>query len=349
MKALFFCAAVTAAISSMVFGAEEVIKTPEQIQIELNQDEALFRQAEKMFNPWYAGPLLTGGSSVVPPGTCVMQPYIFLTGTYGAWDANGHSVSAPSEFTFNPSVSGIQFGLTDWMDLTFNFGGSANFESGESGGGFGDILLGLGFRLLKQGLHNPGIKFIFNETFPTGTYEGLNPNNLGLNSTGAGSFQSQFGLRIGKLCFWDKLHPTNFRASYSFTVPSNVHVYGLNAYGGAAETNGTVSPGYNQQLNAAIEYSFTQNWVFALDGVFTWTTRTTFTGTPGFTETGAIAKVGGGPSGQLSFAPAIEYNPSPNLNFLAGVWVDAYGYNTSKFVSGIISMVYAFNVKHATE
>ncbi len=349
---IFFSALI---LTSSAFAAQgdiknpPVIKTPEEIQIELNEDEALFRRAEKMFNPWYAGPLLTGSASMVPPGLCVMQPYIFLTGTYGAWNSNGKSISTPSEFTLNPSMSGIQFGLTKWMDFIFNFSGSANWQSGTSGGGYGDTSIGLGFCLLKQDLHKPNIKLTFSETFPTGTYQGLNPNNLGLNSTGAGSFQSQFGLRVGKLCFWDMLHPINFRASYSFTVPSNVHVYGLNAYGGGTGTDGTVSPGYNQQFNAAFEYSFTQNWVFALDGVFVWSAKTTFKGTPGFTPNGAIATVGSGPSGQLSFAPAIEYNPNPNLNFLAGIWVDAYGYNTSKFVSGVISMVYAFNVKHASD
>ncbi len=328
---------------------EEPIKTPEEIQRDLEQDEILFKQALEMFNPWYAGPLLTGGAHMMPPGVGVIQPYVFVTDTYALWDSERKTVHIHDNWSVNPSISPILVGLTDWLDMAFSIQGFYNWQRDShdkvrDGGGYGDCTLGVGFPLMKEDLKKPAIKFVFNETFPTGKYQRLNPSKIGLDATGAGSFQSQFGLRISKLYFWSRKHPVNLRAAYSYTIPSRVHVREFNSYGGSDGTAGTVNPGNYQQANAAFEYSFTQKWVFALDAVYTWKNKTKFHGTPGFTSTGALATVGGGSNDQLSFAPAIEYNPTPILNFLAGVWFDVYGRNTGQFVSGIVSVAYTFSV-----
>lgn len=323
---------------------EERIKSPEEIQRELEEDERLFKQAQEMFNPWYAGPLLTGGAHMMPPGSANIQPYIFVTDNYARWDSDRKTIHPPSLVTLAPSISGFQFGLTNWLDMILILQGSVNWQSGKHGGGYGDMILGVGFPILEETLKRPAIKFVFNETFPTGKYQRLNPRKIGLDATGGGSFVSQLGLRISKLYYWSHKHPVNLRASYSYSIPSNVHVRSYNTYGGGQGTAGTVHPGNFQQADVAGEYSFTQKWVFAMDIVYTWAHKTTFHGTPGRTATGGIASVGGGSSDQLSFAPAIEYNPSASLNFITGIWFDVYGRNTPKFVSGIISVSYSFHV-----
>ena len=331
------------------FYQEEPVRTPQEIQLDLEENERLFETAQEMFNPWYAGPLLTGGAHMMPPGYANIQPYIFATDNYSAWNSKRKTVHTPHRWVLNPSVTGLQFGLTNWLDMIIALQGLASWQSGQHGGGFGDTMVGIGFPILKEDLNLPAIKFVFNEFFPTGKYQRLNPRKIGLDATGAGSFQNQFGLRISKLFFWSHKHPVNLRALYSYTIPTDVHVRDFNAYGGGYGTAGKVSPGNSQQFDAAMEYSFTQQWVFALDAVYTWSHKTKFHGTPGTTSSGATAAVGGGSSDQLSFAPAIEYNPTPNLNFLAGVWFDVYGRNTSKFVSGIISMSLTFNVSRAKD
>ncbi|MBS3904353.1 MAG: hypothetical protein KGZ39_03400 [Simkania sp.] len=342
---LFFIVG-TLIVTGTIFAAspkEDAVESPQQIQQELDQDEVLFKHAKEMFNPWYAGPLLTGGAHMMPPGSANIQPYVFVTDTYAAWNADRKSVSAPNTVNLNPSINGFQFGITSWLDMLVVAQGDVNWQGGKHAGGIGDSVLGIGFPILTEGLYQPAIKVVFNETFPSGRYEKLQSKLNGIDSTGAGSYQSQFGLRISKLVFWSYKHPMNLRASYSYTIPSDVHVRGFNTYGGGYGTNGTVHPGNTQQANAAFEYSFTQRWVFACDAVYVWANKTTFTGNPGTTSTGAVASVGSGSNDQLSFCPAIEFNPNANLNFLGGVWFDVYGRNTSKFVSGIISVAYTFN------
>ncbi|MBI2743412.1 MAG: transporter [Chlamydiales bacterium] len=318
-------------------------KTPEEIEQELSYDEKLFKEAQEMFNPWYAGPLLTGGAHMMAPGSALIQPYVFVTDNYAVWDEDRKTVDTPSRVNFNPSISPFQFGITDWLDMSISIQGDVNWQRHKHSGGFGDSSISLGFPIMVEGLHTPAIKATFTETFPTGRYQRLSPHKLGLDSTGGGSYQSAFGLRISKLVFWSFKHPMNLRATYTYTVPSRVEVHGFNSYGGGYGTRGKVNPGNNSSANAAFEYSFTQRWVFATDLVYVWANKTTFSGKRGRNADGTVAKVGGGSSDQLSLAPALEYNPSPNLNFIGGVWFDVYGRNTSKFISGILSVSYVFN------
>ena len=57
----YFFAFLLAALPLM---AQEEIphETPEQIQHELDEAETQYKHALEMFNPWYAGPLLTGSA-----------------------------------------------------------------------------------------------------------------------------------------------------------------------------------------------------------------------------------------------------------------------------------------------
>jgi hypothetical protein len=319
------------------------IKTPEEIQRELDEDEKLFKHAKEMFDPWYAGPLLTGSASMMPPGSFNIQPYVFVTDNYAAWDHERKTVHTPHRVVLNPSINGLQFGLTNWMDMTVTTQAFMQWQDHKRGTGWGDSSVGVGFPLLRQDLYKPGIKLVITETIPTGRYQKLNPAKLGLDSTGAGSYQTSIGLRVAKIFFWSYKHPLSLRWSYSYIIPSSVHVKGFNSYGGGYGTSGRVHPGNYQQANFAFEYSFTQRWVFANDFVYVWSNKTTFHGKRGMNADGTPAIVGSGSSDQLSLAPAIEYNPNANLSFLGGVWFDVYGRNTSKFISGIVSVEYTFS------
>lgn len=319
---------------------EERIKSPQEIQAELDRNEVLFKEAQEMFDPWYAGPLLTGGAGMMPPGSLNMQPYFFFTDYYGAWDHKGKTVHGiPHKKQLNP-VLGLQTGITRWLDLLINIQGFENWQSHKHSGGFGDTSIFLGFPLLKEGLRRPAVKFVIGETFPSGRYQHLSSHKLGLDSTGAGSYQTSIGLRVSKVVFWSYKHPMRFRGSFGYTIPSNVHVSDFNSYGGGFGTSGRVHPGDSLTANFAFEYSFTQRWVFASDFVYVWSNSTTFRGDPGTTSSGAPASVGGKSNDQLSIAPAIEYNPNANLGFIAGVWFDVWGRSTPKFVSGIVTVTY---------
>src|SRR3990167_7632709 len=160
---------------------------PEQIEAELNDAEAQFDHALKLFNPWYTGPLLTPSATMVPPGHAVLQPYLFVTDNYAVFNSKRHSVSVPSLVSLKVQPIGLGFGTTPSMDGSFNAGAVANWKKGESGGGWLDTSLSFGFLIQEQTLYIPKAKFTISQSFPTGAYKNLSSNGLGLNGTGSGS------------------------------------------------------------------------------------------------------------------------------------------------------------------
>lgn len=310
-------------------------------------DEIQFLEVNKTFDFLYAGPLITGGASNLAPGSFSWTPLtpLFMK-FYGLWDQNRKSINTTNRYSMNLSTS-FQAGITNWLDCTLTLQGAINWEKHKTSGGFGDLLLGIGIPLMYEGLHQPAMRLVINEVFPTGKYQKLNPNLLGLDATGLGSYQTQFGFRISKIIFWHSKHPMQIRGAYSIAVPTSVHVKGFNSYGGGKGTDGRISSYISQESDFAFEWSMTKHWVFAFDLVYNWANSAKFKGFPGYGEPIFDATidpvdslrldftapvVGIGSNDQLSMAPAIEYNPSESLNSLIGVWFNVYGRNVPKFV-----------------
>lgn len=314
---------------------------PEEIEKQLSSAEKEFKEAQEMFDPWYAGPLLTGSAHVIAPGLVNVQPYLFATDTYARFDSDRKVHNIHDISTINPTAI-FQIGVIQWMDAIVSVQGVYNKSNGYSAGGLGDSTAGLGFGLLAEGPYNPALLIGIKETFPTGRYEKLSPKKGGIDAVGAGSFQTTVNFNISKVVWWITTHPMNLRLSLNYTVPAPVSVRGFNAYGGGYGTHGTVYPGNTFAVDFGYEFSFTERWVLALDAVYSNSARTRFSGDSGVTASGTPASVGGGSSDQLSFAPALEYNPNANLGFIAGVWFTAWGRNSSDFVSGVFSFTYTF-------
>lgn len=308
---------------------------PQQIEKEINAAEKEFKEAKKMFNPWYTGPLLTPSAHVLPPGYFVIQPYVFFTNNYAHFDEHGKSHRVPHLEQIKPSLSPFQFGITKWMDGTVSFGGVRNHQKGQTFWGWSDTTMSLGFGLLSETAYRPAIKFVVQESFPTGNFQKFRPEEASVASTGSGSFMTQFSLNISKVVWWLTLHPMNFRASFNYTVNSNVDVKGFNSYGGGKGTHGTVKGGNTFAFDFGYEYSFTKRWVAAFDFVYNYSSKNTFSGH-------TVAPVGGPFNDQISLAPAIEYNVTENLGFIAGVWFTVWGRNSSNFVSEVVSVTYTF-------
>lgn len=328
---------------SLAAQEDEPPKSPQEIQKELDEDQRLYERALKMFNPWYAGPLLTGSASMMPPGMMNTQPYAFVTDNYSRFNGERDSVDVPNTIQFKP-LSIFQAGIASWLDAFLSIQAVGNWQSGKQGGGLGDSSLALGFSLYKQTVYVPAFKLVIQETFPTGRYRNLNPTNLGLDGIGAGSFQTAIGLNIGKLVFWDTPHPVNLRLQVQYVLPSTVRVKNFNSYGGGFNTDGSVRPGQSLNISQGTEITLTQRWVLANDIVYTSQGRTRFTGNPGTTATGEPATVGSPSSDSLSLAPAIEYNPNPNLGWIGGVWFSVWGRNTENFIAGVLSVTYTFSI-----
>jgi len=319
-------------------------KTPEQIQQELDIAETQLKRAEEMFNPWYTGPLVTPSATMVAPGQSVIQPYIIFTDNYQRFNRDRKAISLTSHLIQLLALSTFQFGLTDSVDLTITPSGTAQWQSSQSGGGFGDLPIAIGFLVNPQSLYAPKVKFTIQESFPTGRYQHLSSNGLALSGLGSGSYQTKFGLAFGKILNWASKHPINSRLFLGYNIPTPVSVKGFNVYGGGFGTKGKVKPGNTFTADLGLEVSLTQKWVAAMDFAYVASNRTKFHGNLGTLGDGTSASVGGSSSDNLSLAPAIEYNWNDSFGAVAGVQFSVYGRNSFNFVSGQFSVYYAFPI-----
>ena len=306
-----------------------------------NIQTKLFKIAKKMFNPWYAGPLLTPGPNNLPPGLFNIQPYLFFTWNYAKFKDNRSSESIPTLFSMKPTFS-FQAGLLSWLDAIVGISAVYNRQSNQTSFEFGDTSLSLGFQLLRETPYRPALRFSITESFPTGSYRNLNSTKAGIDASGIGAYVTSFNLIAGKVVWWVSTHPMAFRAAFNYSIPTNAQVKGFHAFGGGFDTKGTVNIGHTVSGNFAVEYSFTKYWVFALDTVYKYQNRSTFSGNPGFNFEGTTAINGALSNDLFSLAPALEYNPSSNMGFLTGIWVPVTGRNTSHFISYILSMFYTW-------
>lgn len=317
--------------------------SPEEVEQQLQSAEKEFNEAKKMFNPWYAGPLLAPSAHILAPGNFNIQPYLFYTNIYGNYDAHGHGHSRKHNTKqLNPSLV-FQWGMLDWFDGVVNVQSITNWSNGKSSTHFGDTSLSVGFGIQKETVYKPAILIGVKETFPTGNYTGLSTTLGGVDSTGAGAYSTTVSLNLSKVIWWWwPLHPINFRGSFQYTFPSIANVKGFHAYGGGYGTKGKIHTPNAFLMDLAFEFSFTQRWVFCTDFVYTYSAQTKFVGKKGVDAFGNVASNGGPFSDQISLAPGIEYNPNENVGILGGVWFSVWGRNSSEFVSGIISVTASF-------
>lgn len=328
-----FCVFFLSALS--LFAASPQVP-PEVVEEQLEDAEAQFQRAKKMFNPWYTGPLLAPSANIVPPGSFNIQPYLFITNNYARFNEHAHAKDIPNLHQLNP-VCIFQFGILPWMNGIVTFQGLKNKQQGHSDMNWGDSSFSLGFSLLKESAYAPALLFSIKQSFPTGKYQHLNSHKHGVDATGSGAYQTTLGFNISKVVWWLVTHPIAIRLAQSWGLPAMVHVKGLNAYGGDRTTHGKVRLGHSYSADLGLELSLTQRWVIATDVVYNYAQKVSFSG-----HRGKDAVVGGPFSDQLSLAPAIEYNVNENLGFLGGVWFTVWGRNSSDFLSGIVSFTYSF-------
>ena len=345
MSKRFFGVFFILLLSSVVWAQEKgQLQTPPPISTvdtQLRQAQAEFEVAKKMFNPWYAGPLLTPGAHNVPAGHFVVQPYLFVQNTFAIFDEHRHSKNIPDTWTVHP-VMLFQMGWLSWLDFTVTAQGFYKNQSNKDTFYWGDTSFEWGIQLMKEQPYKPAIRVTVSESVPTGRYEKLNPAKNGIDATGSGSYTTNFSLNFSKVIWWVSDHPFAFRASFNYAIPALVRVQEFNAYGGGRDTRGKVRPGNSIAIDTSIELSFTQRWVLAVDLVYTYQNHTTFSGHKGRTYAGQTASVGAPSNDSLSAAPAIEYNHSDHLGFLAGMWFSVTGRNSADFIAGVLSMYYSW-------
>lgn len=326
---------------SMAHGDELV--PHETLEQELTRAEREFAIAEKMFDPYYTGPLLAPGVTIPAPGHVTIQPYLFLTDTYGRYNNEGHGERIDSIYSARGTFLAF-IGFTKWLGLQVAVGYSGNWQRGRHGNGWDDPSLTLLIPFLKETPYIPGMLLGIRETFPAGRYQNLNPDRRGLDATGDGAYRTSFFYNIAKI-FWNyPTHPMRLRLATQYTLPYRVHVRNFNSFGGGFCTDARVRLPFAFYGDLGYEFSFTQRWVASLDVVYTYNQKVTFTGFPGFQNPCSceLANVGGSFGDNLSLAPAIEYNVDAKSGFIVGPWFSVWGRNSGQFVSLVASFYYGW-------
>ncbi len=288
--------------------------------------------------PWLTGPLLTPSGHVVPTGHWNFEPYLYVTTDFGVYDKNWSPQSIPNFYNILSSSS-FQYGLPGPLDISFTPQFQWNHTDGASQWEIADMPIGIDVQLWQDNTRawRPAIKLQLKANLPFGKYQNLNPNKLGTDVSGSGSFLPGIGLVSSRLFHFKGHHFLATRFNVSYTFPTPVHVKNYNAYGGGHHTHGTVFPGQSITALAGFEYTLTQNWVLALDIQYLHTNKNRFKGHAGSSH--GVANVVTSPSSeQLSFAPAVEYNWTTNVGAIAGCWFTALGRNSTQFASGVIAI-----------
>lgn len=282
--------------------------------------------------PWLTGPLLAPSGHVVPAGHWSIEPYLFVTTTYGHYGSNWHTISVPKFYNTNVQVP-IQYGLVKLIDVEIVPSFSWNHTDGASNWVINDLPLVIDIQLLsdKPGKWWPAIKLTLGANAPIGKYQKLDPHKLGTDIGGAGTWNERIALVFSRLFHISGAMYYAPRLFFGYTIPNPFHVKNLNAYGGAKGTHGKVYPGNTFTTIVGMELSLTPNWALACDFQYQHGNKTRFSGK-------ATARMGGPSNEQFSVAPAFEYNWNANIGIIAGSWFSFAGRNSAEFASAVVAV-----------
>jgi hypothetical protein len=293
-------------------------------------DNRLRKEEPEREVPFLMGPLLASPPEVIPFGHFNFQPYLFLTGMSQRYDSHWNKKDIPF-FWITTLQFPLTIGFAPRMDIAINLIVNEKNTKRQKAWSLGDLQVGLDYQLFFESETFPDIKLSIRETFPTGKYNHLKGSKLLTDAGGAGSYQSQIGLSIGKLIQIRGFQYLSTRLALDYIIPSSVSISGFNAYGGEAKTKGIVYPAQQFSADLGLEYSFTRHWGVTLDVLYLYSPKTRFKGVFG-------EGIDIGTMVQWSLAPALEYNWSETIGVIAGYWFTVAGRNTSAFQSGVIAV-----------
>lgn len=290
--------------------------------------------------PWFTGPLLAPAGHTIPSGHTNFEMYGLDVVTDGQYLESGRRVRSPlfRSLVANPVLT---HGFTDWMDAQMVIPYVYNSTRGHHYHRLADVSAALGFQLIeqKESKWKPDLRFVVQETFPTGRFDSLNPDFAGTDATGLGSYQTQFALNFQYLAEVFTSHYLRTRLSLTRLYSSRVNVVGLNSYGGSTTTQGSINTGVENDADLAFEFTLTQNWVAVMEGYISEGQATRFNGIVNIGNLGGPSpNIGSGSFYEEALAPALEYNFNQNVGLIGGVWFPIKGRNTSHYITYVLAL-----------
>lgn len=288
--------------------------------------------------PWFTGPIFAAAGHTVPRGHTNFEVYALGTFTNGQYNSSGQIIHTPlfKSIVLEPILT---HGFTDWMDIQLAVPYAFNSTLGANHDHIADSSVAVGLQLIEQKKHKllPDFRLLIQEVFPIGSYEQLNPELMGTDSTGLGSYETNVALNFQYLAEVFDSHYLRTRLILSRVYYSPVNIIGISSFGGTPSTKGTVHPGTQNDIDLAFEFTVTQNWVAVMEGYITRGQANVFNGTldPAHRDTTLQFR---GPFTEKGLAPAIEYNFNANVGIIGGVWFPVKGSNTSHFISYVVAL-----------
>jgi hypothetical protein len=279
--------------------------------------------------------MLAASAATLPRGHFLIEPYLY-------------DVTAAHSNGFG-SRTYLVYGLADRLSVgVIPTAGFNKVSAGpsSSGVGLGDVTAQAQYRLttFHAGSWVPTTAVVVQETLPTGKYDQLGDRPS--DGLGSGAYTTTVAV-FSQAYFWlPNGRVLRTRLDLSLAVSSDASVAGVSVYGTAMGFRGHATPGRASFADAASEYSLTRSWVLALDVTYGYTGNTRVTGydrlDPGGGQNPTSVRLDSGVSAAFGFAPAIEYNWTPNLGVLLGTRVVAGGRTTPASVTPAV----AFNIFH---
>lgn len=280
-------------------------------------------ERQSLQDAWWTGPLLANSANTLPRGHFLVEPYIY-------------DVISPHTHSFG-SRAYVEYGLVNRFTVgLIPIVGYNKVGNGPSSSGMqlGDVSLLAQYRLTQFREHHwvPTTAIQVQQAFPTGRYDrlGTRPSDgLGLGvytTTVALNSQTYFWLPNGRIL--------RMRLNVAGSFSSNADVKDVSVYGTSNGFRGQAKPGKSLFLDAAWEYSVTRSWVLALDAIYQHNASTTVIGT----QNAMKVRLDSGSSWSYGFAPALEYNISPNVGVIFGARVVVPGHNASFTVAPVMAI-----------
>lgn len=276
---------------------------------------------ETLGQAWWTGPMLAPSAGTLPHGHVLVEPYL-----YDVMESHANDFG---------SLTYVIYGLTDRLSVGAIPTAGHNIPSNgprSSSVGLGDLGVLAQYRLLQYqpGSWVPTTSVTVQETFPTGAYDqlGTHPSD----GFGSGVYTTKVSLYMQDFAWMSNGRILRLRLNLSQSFSGHANVDGVSVYGTSDGFRGSVKPGNALSIDASAEYSMTSNWVLASDVVYGDSDNTRLTGNTGVTDLGA--------STSWAFAPALEYNWTPNLGILVGVRLIPTGHNTAASITPAIAVNY---------
>jgi len=189
------------------------------------QEPAAAQSAQEEWNPPSAGPVTTWDVPLCDKGKFVIQPFIFYNRTRGEFNAEGHYKALPKgeqKSQYQQQLF-MQYGITDRLEIDAQAVYQENYVKNADGkardSGFGDSYLFLRYCPFEENGWIPDLNGLLQLKMPTGKYQHLDPNKLGADSMGDGSWDPGLGIIMIK-----RLKPFILHLDAIYSFPQNTEI-----------------------------------------------------------------------------------------------------------------------------